>query len=211
LGQKHTLALFVRHGTTTLNAENVFRGQEDAPLDRKGFQDAHKVAFFLKGWEFCHCFCSDRKRSLQTAEIVGKAINCNPIPNKGLRPWDVGYLTGEPKDEHIEEMQYYVENPSVQIPEGESLDQFHGRILPLLMEAIEIAEGNNEPVLIVGHSSIIYALGEAVNGDPKSVLVKPGGVVELYVQDGVLGAAAIFKPGKDDTSFHVNKTHVTPS
>jgi len=211
MGEKHTLAIFVRHGTTVLNEKNIFRGQEDAPLDKKGFQDAHQVAFFLKGMDFCHCFCSDRKRSVSTAEIVGASVNCNPIPNKGLRPWDVGYLTGEPKDEHVEEMQYYVEHPDVQIPDGEGLNEFRDRVVPLFREAVEIAIGNGKPVLIVGHSSIIYQLGVEVNGDAKSVLVKPGGAVELYIQNGVLGAGAIFKPGKDDTNFHLNKTHVTPS
>src|ERR1700750_719132 len=39
----------VRHGTTTLNVENRYRGRRDIPLDAQGYQDAVDVARCLSG------------------------------------------------------------------------------------------------------------------------------------------------------------------
>src|SRR6266576_2178661 len=39
----------VRHGTTTLNVENRYRGRRDIPLDAQGYQDAVDAARHLSG------------------------------------------------------------------------------------------------------------------------------------------------------------------
>ncbi|HEY6680303.1 MAG TPA: phosphoglycerate mutase family protein, partial [Actinomycetota bacterium] len=39
----------VRHGTTTMNVENRYRGRRDVPLDAQGYQDAVDAARFLSG------------------------------------------------------------------------------------------------------------------------------------------------------------------
>jgi len=38
------LLLLVRHGTTTLNVQNRYRGRRDVPLDAQGYQDAVDAA-----------------------------------------------------------------------------------------------------------------------------------------------------------------------
>ena len=39
----------VRHGTTTMNVENRYRGRRDIPLDAQGYQDAVDAAKLLSG------------------------------------------------------------------------------------------------------------------------------------------------------------------
>ena len=39
----------VRHGTTTMNVENRYRGRRDIPLDAQGYQDAVDAARQLSG------------------------------------------------------------------------------------------------------------------------------------------------------------------
>jgi alpha-ribazole phosphatase len=195
-GQPFIVAYFVRHGLTELNEKNVYRGTNNVPLSKEGYQDAHEIAQYLSNMDFCHCFCSDRKRSEETARIICEKNHCNlkVVPNKGLGPWNIGYLAGKPKDEHRDEMQHYVDHPNEIIPQGESLSQFRERVRPLFKETVDIALGNGCPVLIVCHSSIIHDLGESINGDASSALVEPGGCTALFIQNGELHAEAVFKP-----------------
>lgn len=172
-------------------------------LDREGFNDAHKLKEFFadKDWE--SIFTSDMTRSIQTAKIIAddrKDEVKAPIHN--LRPWDVGYLTGKDKKKFGKDVTIFVENPTMRPQGGETRNEFFNRLNPLLIEAVEIG-ATHKPCIIVGHSSVIHALAHLLWGEGHPPLaVKPGGVVEVFLNDkGEIDARAAFKPGKDDSSF----------
>lgn len=193
--QKHILVFIARHGTTELNQKDQFRGPIDAPLDKLGSRDAYQLAHYFEPIEISHIFHSDKKRTRETAKIIGDAKGEEPVGNEGLQAWNVGKLGGKPKDdENLEIVEWHVQNPDIPLPGGESLNEFKDRIHPLIIEAIEKAEEIGVPILIVAHSSVIHEVGVMVSGKHDHTLVEPGGVCAIYIQDGKIDAEPIFKP-----------------
>jgi broad specificity phosphatase PhoE len=196
-GQPIPLVYLLRHGTTVLNADGCFRGPMNPPLDKQGFTDAHTAEYYLSCIDFCAVFTSDRLRATTTARIVCDGREIKPIECEGLRAWNIGWFGGKKKSEYSDQLQRYVDNPDVPVPEGESLNEFKARVRPLFDEAVEITNNQGLPVLLVVHSSVIHESGDYYNGEHSSALVKPGGVSQIYIQDGFLHSAPIFKPDEE--------------
>lgn len=203
-----TLFYLARHGTTTDSNKGIFRGNRDAMLDKQGFHDAHEVKDFLAKKDWDRLFSSHLTRSIQTAKVIASAKDKEPDePIPDLRPWDIGYLTGKDKKQYAPDMKVFIDNPEMIPQDGESRNQFFDRVQPLLINAMEIGL-HGEPCVIIAHSSIIHALAHFLWGDNhKPLAVKPGGVIEVFVnKKGDIDARAIFKPGKDDSSFAADKS-----
>lgn len=151
-------------------------------LAEDGVEDAKLLAEYFEPVELSAIFYSDKKRSTQTADIIAaKKPDVECYPTKALWAWDVGMFSGEEKNaENVEKLEYYVQNPEVPIPEGESLNGFKARVRPCIREGLEIADRCGAPVLFVVHSSVIHELGAMINGEHKSALVEPGGVAIVY-------------------------------
>lgn len=184
-----------RHGATTLNLDNCFRGNANPPLAPEGIRDASVLASFFADQPFSFIVTSDRTRAAQTANIIdkGRGIKIHLTPK--LRAFNIGDFSGKPRsDENVEALQYYIDNPDIVIPGGESLNQFRSRIRPAIMEAIELSDEAGTPGLLVAHSSIVHETSNLIRGDHMACLVKPGGAVCIYVQKGKLGMEAIWKP-----------------
>ena len=90
----------LRHGSTTLNEDNKFRGWLNPDLDNQGIADARDAAKFLKDKGIKRIFCSDLSRARETAQIVAKELGITVVtPDEALRPWNIGELAGKDKDE----------------------------------------------------------------------------------------------------------------
>ena len=206
-GQKHILAFVARHGETTLNAQDCFRGPIDAPLDKNGIADAHQLAKYFNPIEISHIFHSDKKRTRMTAETVSRAKDLPVYPNADLQAWNVGDLGGQPKTpENLAIVDYHVEHPNIPYPGGESLNQFKSRVRPLVQDAIDMGLKTGIPPLLVAHSSVIHEVGSMIGGHHEYALVEPGGVVAITIQDGKLDVEPIFKPrpaSKNHTPDHI--------
>ena len=195
MAEKIVLVYLARHGTTTLNASNCFRGNLNPSLDEQGFRDAHRLAFYFRSIELSHIFSSDKLRAMQTSKIIADAKKMEVIPNEQLRALNVGNFSGKERTAaNLEALKHYIDNPTETIPGGESLADFQARVRPLFQDAMEIAADCGVPALIVGHSSLVHELGEAVNGGHETTLVKPGGCAALYCSNGELYAEPVFKP-----------------
>jgi uncharacterized phosphatase len=194
-GQKHILVYAARHGTTDLNQQDAFRGPIDAPLDKAGFQDAHKLAALFMPIEISVIFHSDKKRTRETAKTVAALKGMEVYANPNLAAWNVGDLGGQPKnEENLELVKWHVEHPDVPLPGGESLNAFKTRIHPLIVDAVDIGLKTGVPPLLVVHSSVIHEIGTMIGGHHEYSLVEPGGVAAIYIQDGELDVEPIFKP-----------------
>lgn len=199
-----TLLYLVRHGTTTDSHKGIIRGDRNSMLDREGFGDAHKLKVFFASREWKNIFTSDMTRAIQTAVIIADDDRKSEVrpPLQNLRPWDVGYLTGKDKKVYGKDVTVFVENPDMRPQGGETRNEFFGRINPLLIEAAEMGL-HGIPPIVVGHSSVIHALAHLLWGEGHPPLaVKPGGVIEVFVdKKGRIDARPILKPGVDDSSF----------
>lgn len=188
------LAYFVRHGETPSNAANLFRGESNPPLDENGFKQAQEAKSFLGTQEFGEIIGSDKLRVQQTAEIVLDKRPEEPLYTPKLRAWNVGYLTGLPKDTHQGEIDHYQDNPDVKVPRGESLNEFRGRVNPMIKFAIKRGAETGLPSLVFAHSSVIHQVGHLLHGNHEAALVHPGGIAAVKLGAKGLYAEPLFKP-----------------
>lgn len=195
-GEKHILVYVARHGTTDLNTGGCFRGPINVPLDARGWHDAHQLGFFFEPIELGAIVHSDKQRTADTAKQISKHHKDVPVNvNENLNAFNVGDLGGQPKDKkNLATVAWHVEHPDVPLPGGESLNDFRRRVRPVLSAAVDEAVNTGLPVLLVTHSSIIHEVGKVTGGDHEYTLVEPGGVAAIFIQDGKLDAAPIFKP-----------------
>jgi glucosyl-3-phosphoglycerate phosphatase len=180
MAQENLIAYLVRHGTTASNEAGLFRGNVNVPLDAKGENDAKELSKWFEPKKLGFAIASDLDRTRNTAEAILDPKGMTPHLTRDLRAWNVGYLGGQPKKQHKTEVQYYQDNPTEQIPRGESLAQFRARVQPRLTDAFLKGVQGPHPSLIVGHSSIIHEAGNLLHGDHTFVKVKPGGVVGVF-------------------------------
>jgi probable phosphoglycerate mutase len=83
-----TLFWLARHGTTDDSAKNIFRGDRNSMLDRKGFNDAHELKKFFSDKDWENIFMSNMTRALQTAKIIAGDDRQDEVkePIRSLRP-----------------------------------------------------------------------------------------------------------------------------
>lgn len=94
--EKTTQLVLIRHGETTMIADNRIHGHLDAPLSESGVRDARKTAEYFRGQRFDALYASSLGRAMSTASIIGEAIQLQPIPVDGLRERYYGLLEGKP-------------------------------------------------------------------------------------------------------------------
>jgi len=200
ISQGRILMYALRHGETDLNSENKFRGWVDVSLDENGKNDAEEAGRYLKDKGISMIYCSDLKRSVQTAEIVAKILGIDKVyTDYRLRPWDVGALSGKERSkENIKILDDYIDNPDWQFPDGESLDEFSTRC----QEALEFYthEARNEGIkLLIFHTSNVvqlenYCNSEDPTGRPEGQdSVKPGGIIKVSEKNGKLYSKPVLK------------------
>jgi|SRR5581483_11341476 len=191
---KQIIFYAARHGTTVMNQQHVFRGNSDPPLDKKGFRDAHELAFYLEPIELSYIFTSDKKRTLQTSEVIRQGRNIEVVTNAGFRPWNIGDFGGMKKDdETINELQQYINNPDKEVPGGESLNSFRRRVRPLFKELYELALTLPCPPLLIAHSSVIHEIGDVFGDHHEDAHVKPGGLSAIFWDGHDVDVEPIFK------------------
>lgn len=196
--QPLNLVYVVRHGETSLNASNSFRGNVDVDLDAKGVEQARAAKAFLSGIPFSRFISSSKERTQHTMEIIlGESGSFETTPS--LQALDVGDFSGQKKTkENLERLKYFIDHPTIPIPGGESLRDFQERVRPILKGAIKEALGTGSPILLVAHSSVVHEVGAMLAGDSEVALVEPGGVAVIFkLPGGKLSAAAILNPKPD--------------
>src|SRR5437763_3285514 len=90
----------VRHGTTTLNVENRYRGRRDVPLDAQGYQDAVDAARRLSHLGLAAVYTGPMRRTIATAQIIADEAR---VPDlrilHGLNNVDYGLWEGMTAEE----------------------------------------------------------------------------------------------------------------
>jgi len=183
--------LLVRHGRTELNepADERIRGHADVPISFEGKEGSKKTAKFLRdvGYPITRIISSPLQRAVMTAKLLSQ--DAKVLPNNGLSPWDLGKLTGEPVKEISSQMDWYQHHPQVEVPGGESYQDFYDRWSLALEKMFAYAKANPLEVLVgVVHSRNLLALPSIIGSKGiGSVPVKggpgPESVTKLTYQD----------------------------
>lgn len=145
--------IFESHGTTYDNEANLSSGWYDVELSELGKQQAKELGERYKNDDIDIIFCSDLKRSYETAEIAFVGRDIPIIKDKRLRECNYGDLTRHASEEVEPAKTKYIEEP---FPNGESYEQTTERMRIFLEDLIK--EYNGKRVMIIGHRATQYGL-----------------------------------------------------
>jgi broad specificity phosphatase PhoE len=168
LGAKTCMMYVVRHGTTTMNVENRYRGRCDVPLDAQGYQDAVDAARQLSHMGLRAVYTGGLRRTIATAQIIADEARIPEIRvMHGLINVDYGAWEG--LTAHEAEMydpaafEAYRTSPSTAVcPNGERLRDAQKRMLDALQ--IIAARHEGERVAVISHAVMIRLAVAAIEG-----------------------------------------------
>ncbi|MEY3329471.1 MAG: histidine phosphatase family protein [Planktothrix agardhii] len=163
-GHQGPRLLLVRHGETEWNRMGQFQGQIDVPLNDNGREQARKAAEFLKEIKIDFAVTSPMARPKETAEII---LQNHPGIELQLEPefCEISHGLWEGKFEaEIEQfypgllVEWKIAPQTVQMPEGENLQQVWQRSLIAWKQIVETYNHQNVTILVVAHDAINKAL-----------------------------------------------------
>jgi broad specificity phosphatase PhoE len=193
----------VRHGTTTMNVENRYRGRRDVPLDAQGYQDAVDAARQLSGAGLAAVYTGPMRRTIATAQIIADEAR---VPDlrilHGLNNVDYGVWEGMTADEAArhdpEAFALYRTAPQLAVcPAGERLTDAQERILAALHLIGQRHPG--ETVVAVTHAvmiRLVVAKLTGSGGEAWRIPVGRGSLTMFHATDDVIRLEAL--PEGDD-------------
>src|SRR6266550_1907277 len=188
------LLYLVRHGTTTMNVENRYRGRCDVPLDAQGYQDAVDAARQLSKVGLAAVYTGPLRRTIATAQIIADEARVPDIRIlHGLNNVDYGAWEGMTAEEAAmfdpEAFSLYRTSPSQAVcPLGERLSDAQQRMIDALL--LMGSRHAGEAVAAVTHAVMIrltlVALG-GVDSENWRVPLGRGSVTAFDVGKGAIG------------------------
>lgn len=164
--------VFIRHGETEDNLGRVFAGWTDSKLSAKGKKQVEAVRKTIEenisDKEKVRLYSSPLYRTRVLAEAIEDELNQNPIASPvqshfmdGLKEVHFGIFEGLSQEEiekrYPREWEKLMENyGNYSIPEGETLEKFHRRVIKTL-KFIEEEGKEEETRLIVTHGGVIQS------------------------------------------------------
>ena len=162
-----TRVYLIRHGETTLSAEDRFSGGTDIDLSETGRWQASCLAKRLSDDKIVAFYCSPMRRTVETASIIAKPYGMVPFPRDGLREihhgrWET-MQRREVEELYPEEYSAWNEDPFTFAPQGgESGLMVMARALPVIREIVTSHAG--QTVAIVSHKATIRLILSSLLG-----------------------------------------------
>nr|WP_295614467.1 histidine phosphatase family protein [Chamaesiphon sp. GL140_3_metabinner_50] len=193
--------LLIRHGETDWNRAGKFQGQIDVPLNDNGRNQASLAAEFLKTTQIDFGFTSPMLRPKETAQIILKEHpNLTLHENADLR--EIGHGLWEGKFEAEIEAEYpgelarwHTHPESVQMPEGENLQNVWNRATAAWQQTIRQVGNNTQTGIVVAHDATNKVLLCSLLGlglaDIWKIKQGNGAVTVIDYPDGIEGKPVI--------------------
>jgi broad specificity phosphatase PhoE len=166
-----TRVFMVRHGATTLTAEDRFAGATDVQLSDEGREQARRLAERLRHERIAAVFASPMGRTLETARILAESHGLSVQKRDGFREISHGRWEGmtrrEVEERFPQEAAEWEKDPYTFAPEGgESGLAVTARALPALLQLVREFPGKT--MLVVSHKGTIRLLLSSLLGfDPR--------------------------------------------
>ncbi len=179
----------MRHGETDWNAEEIFRGRADVPLNALGIRQAELLGDCFGETPLDAVLTSPLERAWQTAARVAAARGLGPIYTPELIDIDFGEWQGlahrDVKQRWEDLYRAWREHPEgVRLPDGESLGDVRARLELLLGRVSEYPGG----VAVVTHRVVAKVLILLLRGLADThfweVLLDNAAVTEFDLTDG---------------------------
>ncbi|MFZ4555000.1 MAG: histidine phosphatase family protein [Pseudanabaena sp.] len=155
--------LLIRHGETEWNRQKRFQGQIDVPLNNNGHAQARRASEFLAKVKIDKAFSSPMLRPKDTAlEILSKHGNIKLELFDELKEISHGLWEGkfehEIEAEFAGELALWQSQPeTVQMPEGENLQQVWDRVAIVWQKIVESIPAG-ETAIVVAHDAVNKAI-----------------------------------------------------
>jgi probable phosphoglycerate mutase len=169
---KPTRVFLVRHGATTLSAEDRFAGETEVDLSDEGREQLHHLAARLAREPLAAVSASPMKRTLESAKILAAPHGLPVLPVDGLREISHGRweqrTRAEVEAEWPDEYACWERDPYTFAPRGgETGLAVTARALPVLVSLVNEHAGRS--ILVVSHKATIRLLLSALIGfDPRT-------------------------------------------
>jgi broad specificity phosphatase PhoE len=204
-----TRVFMIRHGATTLSAEDRFAGSTDVALSDEGREQARRLGERLAGEELAAIYCSPLGRTRETATLVAAPHRLAPVARDGLREIDHGRWEQmrRVEVEHAFPAEYaaWEMDPFTFAPQGgESGLAVMARALPVVRDAVAAHAGGC--IAIVSHKATIRLviaslLGIDARGYRDRLDLSPASLSVLDFKDVVRARLVTF----NDTSHYAQQ------
>ena len=180
----------VRHGTTTLNVENRYRGRLDVDLDEQGWRDAHAAAEQLRDKGIAAVYSSPLRRARDTARTIaaaasaGDVIDLDGLINLDYGRWDALTPAEASAADPIAYARYQAFEPGATCPDGENLDAAAARVVKALRLIGQRHPGQS--VVAVSHAAMVRLALVNITGGPRAEWRRklPNGSITVVETDG---------------------------
>ena len=156
-----TRLLLIRHGATTLSAEDRFAGSTDVELSNEGREQAEQLGVRLSTETIDAIYSSQMSRAVETARLIAREKHPGPVQRAELREIDHGRWEGLTRKE-VEarfgvEYLAWEEDPFTFAPmNGESGLAVLARALPAIRDILTRHAGKT--VAVVSHKATLRLL-----------------------------------------------------
>jgi broad specificity phosphatase PhoE len=156
--------LCVRHGVTDWNAQGLFQGRTDIPLNDEGILQAHAAALRLRNLRLDHVVASPLVRAVKTAEIVASASTAPLTIDEGIIECDFGSLEGRSIEEAMKEHGFTARDQIATIlpADGEAWASVSTRSLRCVSQWLD--RHPQAMILFVCHDGVMQAMSEVLCG-----------------------------------------------
>jgi len=180
--------ILVRHGQTEWNLLGKYQGHTDISLNETGRGQALRAAEYLAEEEKVEAiYCSDLKRTRETADIIAGKLNLPVTCDPRLRELSFGLWEGltfnEVYERYPQDFDHWFNNTcEMNVPQGESFNQLKSRAVKAVEE---ISQKHKGTVVVVTHGGTIKALLHYINNDNClwKTVVEPGSLTYLAIEE----------------------------
>jgi probable phosphoglycerate mutase len=185
--------IFIRHGETDWNRQQRFQGQIDVPLNAAGQAQAERLAARLADTPADALFASDLQRAMQTAAALERQWKLPTRSVPALREQSFGVLEGlevaAVPDLHPDLWaRWLTHQADFALPGGESLRQFHDRVIDAVQRLAASHAGQR--LAVVTHGGVLDMLWRNAQRLPldgrRDCAIPNTGINRMHWHDGAL-------------------------
>ncbi|WP_195268017.1 histidine phosphatase family protein [Eubacterium sp. 1001713B170207_170306_E7] len=153
-----TTLYLIRHGTTDANANGIFQGVLDLPLNALGLRQAEALGKRFEDIDLDVLYCTPLQRTRQTAEGLRGCKELPILVEPGIVEVDGGLMEAKKISVIDEEFPGLMETfktdlPNFQAPEGESTRDVYDRVTSALTHIV--SENAGKTIACISHGFAI--------------------------------------------------------
>jgi alpha-ribazole phosphatase len=152
-----TRIYLIRHGEVEGAETRRYNGHADVGLTPVGMAQYEALKGRFYGVAISACYCSDLRRCVIGAEMLGAHLGVAPVKDSRLRELNIGIWERmtwvELMEKYPVEWQARLDDiVNYRVPQGESLQDLNDRVMPVIGGIVKRHRGEN--VLVVAHGGV---------------------------------------------------------